>query len=91
MIHLVQVTIGAGPTQVSSTGVAALQITIQNNATHSCRAGDSTTTTTKGILLAPGTPGGALTTGTLTAFSTNLSEWWIAGTQNDVIDIMYVA
>ena len=89
-IKLLQVTIGAAATQVSATSVPVRSVTFQNNAAHSCRVGDSTVTSSKGILIAQGTPGGSNFTGTGNQYNTDLNEWWIAGTQNDVIDILIV-
>ena len=46
-----QVTIGAATTQVSATTVNCTWVSIQNNATHTIRVGDSTVTSSKGIQL----------------------------------------
>lgn len=86
-----QVTIGAAATQISSTNLYCSSWTIQNNAAHSIRFGDSTVTSSKGLLLAAGTPGGSFTSPASRNGSQpapdNLSQWYIAGTQNDVIDV----
>jgi hypothetical protein len=94
--RLIQVTLGTGATQVSVTPAYFNQMTIQNNSAHNCRYGDSTTSVTtpaavnggtagKGILL---TPGGAGSTGTVSGQQGDASQFYIAGTQGDVIDVL---
>ena len=83
-----QVTIGASATQLATVVTQCNWIVIQNNATHAMRIGDSTVTSSKGILLASGSPGGSFYQGPLpTGGATDLSTWWVAGTQNDVVDV----
>jgi len=90
-VHTLQVTIGAGVTQISTSSIPVKQVFFQNNQTHSMRVGDSLTTTSRGALLANGSPGGSITSG---AFgmqqATDLNQWYVAGTQNDVIDVIYI-
>ena len=86
-----QVTIGASATQLSTTNLYCSAWIIQNNAAHNFRFGDSTTTTSKGTVLASGSPGGSYTT-TASANGTqpapdNLSQWYVAGTNGDVVDV----
>lgn len=86
-----QVTIGASATQISTTHLYCSAWIIQNNAAHNIRFGDSTVTSSVGTALVSGTPGGSYTT-TASANGTqptpdDLSQWFIAGTQNDVIDV----
>jgi len=92
-LHILQVTIGAASTQISTTPKPAKQVIVQNNASHSCRVGDSTVSSTKGALLnasaGAGLGGGTVNAGPFQAYNTNLIEWWINGTQNDVIDVLY--
>ncbi len=94
--RLVQVTLGSGATQISATPAYFNQMTIQNNSAHSCRYGDSTTSVTtpaavnggiagKGMLL---TPGGAGNTGTVSGQQGDASQFYIAGTAGDVIDVL---
>lgn len=86
-----QVTIGASATAISATHLYCTAWIIQNNAAHNIRFGDSSTTSSKGTALASGSPGGSYTTqasmnGTQPV-PDDLSQWYIAGTQNDVIDV----
>jgi hypothetical protein len=60
----------------------------QNNASHSIRIGDSTVSTTKGILISPGTPGGSQTITPALQYSGDLTEFYIIGTANDIVDFM---
>jgi len=86
-----QVTIGASATQISATHLYCSAWIIQNNATHNIRFGDSSVTTSKGTVLASGSPGGSYTTGASMDGSQpvpdDLSQWYVAGTQNDVVDV----
>ena len=88
---LVQVTLGTGATQVSPLNINVQSLEIQNNAAHNCRVGDSTVTASKGILLAFNAtpPGGAFTLDLDFPRGTILSQWYIAGTAADVIDVLY--
>lgn len=88
------VTLGAGATQVSTTPRAVRWVTIQNNAAHLCRVGDQTVTTSVGALLDPssaGAAGGSLTINAFHQAAIDLSAIWIAGTNADTIDVVYVA
>jgi hypothetical protein len=93
---LLQVTLGAGATQIfpqgTAQGVTSPKnfIVIQNNAANAVRVGDATVSATKGIQLASGNPGGSLqlspgTPGIL-GFGSGL---YLFGTQNEVIDVLY--
>jgi hypothetical protein len=86
-----QVTIGAGVTQFTTKDIPARQIIVQNNAAHVMRVGDVNTTSSVGAsLAAAGTsPGGSLNLGPFYDNPENLKEWWVAGTQNDVLDVIY--
>jgi hypothetical protein len=90
-VHTLQVTIGASTTQVSTTSVPIKQLFIQNNAAHTIRVGDINTTSSRGALISSGSPGGSITSG---AFgiqqATDLNQWFINGTNGDVIDVIYV-
>ncbi|MDE2104228.1 MAG: hypothetical protein KGL39_43730, partial [Patescibacteria group bacterium] len=59
-------------------------------AAHSIRYGDATVSSSKGILLSAGTPGGAGSQSTPVNYGTYLSDWWIAGTPGDVIDVLFI-
>jgi len=89
-VRLLQVTLTAVATQISSSNTFCKQILIQNNAAHSFRVGDSTVSATKGILLAAGTPGGSLNSGPVDAYQSYLSDWWVFGTTNDKVDVLYI-
>jgi hypothetical protein len=85
-----QVTIGAGTnTQFTTSDIPVRQIIVQNNAAHNARIGDVNTTTSRGALLASGSPGGSINLGPFYDNPENLKEWFVAGTQNDVIDIIF--
>lgn len=90
-VHTLQVTIGAGTTQISATSIPVKQLFVQNNAAHTIRVGDKNTTSSRGALISSGSPGGSITSG---AFgiqqATDLQQWFINGTNGDVIDIIYV-
>jgi len=92
---------GSGPLTATVVGNLYVQwLTIQNNAAHNIRYGldNKVSVTTpaavnggtagRGILLAAGSPGGAGSQSTPVTYSTYLSDWWIAGTAGDVIDIL---
>lgn len=90
-VQLLQVTLTAAATQITTSNTFCKQIIIQNNAAHSCRIGDSTVSATKGILLAAGTPGGTINSGPVDIYHTYLSDWWIFGTTSDKIDVLYIS
>lgn len=87
-VQTVQVTIGASATQVSTTKLYCRWVAFQNNtAADSMRLGDSAVTTSRGVKLLPSgsffippkdTPGEI----------TNLNNWYVAGVQNDVLDVL---
>jgi hypothetical protein len=66
------------------------QLMFQNNSATSIRIGDWSVSPTRGILLAPGTPGGSSNYGAFINYGTYLSDWWISGTAGAVIDIIYI-
>jgi hypothetical protein len=90
-VILKQITIGAAATQFSATSVPCRQIIIQNNAAHTMTIGDSTVTATNGIRIAAGPAGGSINSGPVAVYATNLFDWWVAGTQNDIVDVLYVS
>jgi hypothetical protein len=90
---------GFTPWPIGDIQVQWLQI--QNNSAHAIRYGGPNVSVTlpaaanggtagNGILLAPGSPGGAGSQSTPIAYTTNLSEWYVAGTPGDVIDILFL-
>lgn len=73
----------------------------QNNSAHAIRYGDNTVSVTapaavnggtagKGMLLPGGSPGGSGSQSTPVAYATMLSDWFVAGTAGDVIDILFI-
>lgn len=86
-----QTTIGAATTEVSTTDIYATQITFQDNATHTMRVGDKNTSSTHGALLSAGSPGGSATFSVPSSGKAlNLADFYVAGTQNDVLDVIYI-
>lgn len=92
-MRLIQLTLGSGSnTQISAnSSIYCSALVIQCNAAHNIRIGDNTTTSSRGILLAAASPapGGSITVQPFIIRGTHLSEWFIAGTAADVIDILY--
>lgn len=86
---LLQVTLGTGATRLTSTVTPAFDIQFQNNATHTMRVGDSTVTSSRGILLPAGPAGGTLYLGPYRAYNINIADFWAVGTQGDVLDVIY--
>jgi hypothetical protein len=90
-VHSLQVTLGAGATQIISSRTPIHDVQFQNNAAHNIRIGDSTVSSSKGILLltVSGGGGGTLYLGPYDALSCNLFEFWAFGTAADVLDVLY--
>lgn len=88
-IHTLQVTIGSGTTQMLPAGeIYCRWIVFQNNtASDAMRIGDSNTTSSRGIKLAAGASFFAPPSGQ--GANERLSTWYVQGTQNDVIDVIY--
>src|SRR5215475_1936171 len=90
-----QVTLLAGPTQLSPSipgqQVLCRQILIQNNSANNMRLGDANVSATRGIQLnaAPGGGGGSFNSGATPIFNSYLSDFWLFGTQGDVVDFMF--
>jgi hypothetical protein len=82
-----QVTLGAGATQVSTAHTQCRQVIVQNNAAHSARLGDATVSATNGQYLAAGPGGGAFNSGPSVAYNSETSDFWLFGTAADVIDV----
>jgi hypothetical protein len=83
---LLNVTIGAGPTQISTKAIYCSQIIFQVNGSNPVYVGDdSTVSSTTGIVMTAGTPGGATNISAMGL----LSAWYVAGTANDVVRIQY--
>jgi hypothetical protein len=89
-MRLIQLTLGSGTnTQVTTQNIYASIVVFQNNAANNMRIGDNTTTSSKGITLASGSPGGSATLQIFPPRGTLLSSYYVAGTAGQVIDILY--
>jgi hypothetical protein len=89
-MRLIQVTIGATATAITTNQIYASVLLIQKNTANNCRVGDKTVTSSKGIVVPSGstTPVAPLKI----ARSDNripLFEYFLAGTNGDVVDILY--
>lgn len=88
-----QVTIGAGTrTPLIAAGqpnVYASFLIVQDNAAANVRVGGSTVSSTSGILLALGSPGGSATMQFNFPRGALLNNIYLAGTAGNVIDIAY--
>jgi len=84
----IQVTIGATATQLSTVStIQCRSVEIQNNAAHDIRVGDSTVTSSRGILVTA--TGGSYYVPIVTpSVNINMTQWYISGTQNDVIEVL---
>lgn len=85
-VQTLQITIGASTTRISTTPLYCSWILFQDNTSaDSMRVGDSTTSSTKGTKLLAG--GSWQTPVKAAPAMFNLANWWVNGTQNDVIDV----
>jgi hypothetical protein len=88
---LIQVTLGSGPKQISTSGINVKQLIVQDNSpSTTTRLGDSTVVagaygTGRGILIS----GGSANWGALPIQAGLLSSFWLAGPAATVIDVMY--
>jgi hypothetical protein len=87
-----QVTLGSSATQISKHGIAFKQMYVQVNGTNNCRIGGSNVIagaygTGLGLLVL--SAGGGLNWGPTVIQGGLLSNWYIAGTSGDVIDVTY--
>lgn|SRR5262249_24928647 len=98
--HYIQVTIGAGVTQLQSANKNVREILIRNASTHDMRVGTASTGTSApsvsgnvGIILKANAAGeqSDLHLGPTPGLNISLSDFFIAGTQNDLVDIMFDA
>ena len=88
-VKTIQTTIGAATTQVTTTDTYCRQITFQNNALHAMHVGDSATSSSRGVQLNAATAssaGGSWTVTTVNPGTLNAADFWVNGTQNDVLD-----
>ena len=94
-MKLLRITIGASATQVSATSIPiTLAIVQNNNITNRVHVGDSSVTSSTGLVLEPaasaGAAGGSLTLGPFDKFNADLMNLYVAGTSTNVVDILYV-
>ena len=91
-VHLLQVTLGAGKTQISTSALPCRAVTFQNNAAAVMRIGDTNVTTTKGIQLAAN--GAANSSYSLPPIDVqdyiDLSQWYVIGTAAQLLDVLYL-
>lgn len=86
-----QVTIGASATQVTTLDLKARQIIFQKTSANACRVGDKLVSSTRGLsLVASGAAGSMVSFGPFPDACLNLRDYWVQGTQNDIVDVMYV-
>ena len=92
---------GVGNAVFDPANIYVQWLCFQNNSAHPIRYGDQSASMTtpaasnggtagKGILLTGGSPGGSGSQSTPINYGTYLSDWWIAGTSGDVIDVLYI-
>lgn len=93
-MQIFQVTIpSGGKAQFPVLALQPQYMTVQNNATNNMRVGDTAIVagaygTGKGILLTSG--GGTFTFQLGQDYSTRTSEWWVAGTSGDILDVIII-
>ena len=63
------------------------QMILQNQGANSMHIGDSTTTSTDGLLLSAS---GSANAGGFINYGTYLSDWWVVGTAGDVLFVLYI-
>lgn len=91
-VHLIQVTIGSSRTQVSATTINVSQVTLEGDDGNSNPAfvGDVTVASTNGIRLHnSATVPGRIQLGPHAANNINLADIYIAGTQNEKVNVLY--
>jgi hypothetical protein len=84
---LLQVTLGAAATEVSPVAIFVQTLVVQNNSGGDVRVGDSTVSVARGILASA--LGGSYNTTLNFPRGTILSQWYLAGTPGNVIDVLY--
>ena len=89
-VQTLQVTLGAGTTQVTTNDIPCRQVMVQNNATHNVRVGDLNTSSTRGAVLLPNSTGSINFGPFSDSKPVNLNQIWLNGTAADVIDVVLV-
>lgn len=89
--RLIQVTLGSGATQISTTTAPFNHMIVRNAAGHICRVGDSTVSATKGIQLAASNAVNSdVYIGPFDGAQGDASQFWLFGTAADTIDVLLV-
>ena len=89
--RLIQVTLGAGATQISATAAPFNQMIVQDNAVAAARLGDSTVTATTGIALASsGAANSIVSIGPFSGQQGDASQFYLFGTAAQVINVLLV-
>jgi hypothetical protein len=92
--QLLQTTLLATATQLAAPSsptaqIQCRQVIIQNNAAGTMRVGDSTVSSTKGILLAAGPGGGSFNSGPVDCYNSYLSDFYVFGTVSQIVDVFF--
>ena len=87
----IQITLPAsGNIQLSTLPIQCRQVVVQNNSGNNCYLGDSTVSSSKGlVLLASSVAGSLWSTGPSVAYAQYLSDFFLAGTSGGKIDVFY--
>lgn len=89
-VSSIQVTItAAANVQISTVSTPVRQVMFQNNGANPMRVGGRETSATVGAKLLSASVG-SLNAGAFSAANTNLSEWFVAGTNGDVVDVVFI-
>jgi len=87
--RLIQVTLGAGATQISATSAYFNQMNVRNSAAAVARLGDSTVSSTKGIALAAANAANSeIVIGPFAGMQGDASQYWLFGTSGQLIDVL---
>lgn len=76
-----------GPELFDPQNTFAQQIIFQNKGSNNMMLGDTTVSTTRGLVLVPS---GAANVGAFINYGTYLSDWWVVGTAGDVLTVLYI-
>lgn len=63
-------------------------IQLQNNGSNNMRFGDSSVSSTRGIILQPS---GSDTLSPVMVANSMISDWWVWGTEGDILDYLYIS
>lgn len=89
-VKTLQVTL-SGKTRVTSDRIPAYEVTFQNNDGNVAHVGDINVSASRGVALAAnGAANSIWKFGPFPAYNINLEDFYIIGTDADVIDVVYV-